>query len=131
MPIHDQAGHADLMERLLGAGYAHPHPRMDRLRDRIAETIDKLRGGQEAALARLQQELLGEMASSLGRAEERLLVAYLELDLLAKSAEVTGFNAKRKQVLQLRWEYVVTREAVGHRRHTDVDALYPIPPVRK
>jgi hypothetical protein len=130
VPIHSQAGHADLMERLLGAGYAHPHPRMDRLRERIAETIDKLRGGQEAALAKFQQELLGEMASSLGRAEERLLVAYLELDLLAKSP-AADFNAKRKQVLQLRWEYIVTREAVGHRRHTDVDALYPIPPLRR
>ena len=131
MPIHSQAGHSDLMERLLCAGYAHPHPRMDRLRDRIAETIDTLRGGQEAALARFQQEILGEMASSLGRAEERLLVGYLELDLLAKSPGAADFNAKRKQVLQLRWEYIGTREAVGHRRHADVDALYPVPPMRK
>jgi hypothetical protein len=119
------------MERLLGAGYANGHPRLDRLKDRIAETIDKLRGGHEAALAKFQQEVLGEMAGSLGRAEERLLVAYLELDLLAKSPGAAEFNAKRKQVLQLRWEYIVTREAVGHRRHTDVDALYPIPPARR
>lgn len=43
--------------------------------------------------------------------------------LLAESAEA------RRQAEQWRWYLCVQREAIGLRRHDDVDATFPIPPI--
>ncbi|HVY44658.1 MAG TPA: hypothetical protein VHB21_02220 [Minicystis sp.] len=110
-------------------------PYLERLRERLG---DRLPPGAATDLA---VEVLQEMASSLRRAEDKVNVALLELDVLGRridelapgdpraAALVVEFNAKRATAERALWELRVHREAVGFRRE-DLARFYPIPPKR-
>ena len=60
----------------------------------VAKLYEKLRhGASEAAHKSIEQEIRQEMASSLGRAEEKLLVAMIEVDLASHQGDVAAFNS--------------------------------------
>jgi len=116
-----------LVRQLTDAGYESPY--LDRLRARVdpAQAQDTL-----------EQEIIREMASALGRAEDKLNAALLRLELAGRAlaaAVDTGerrrcavaFNAERTRALRARWELVIQREAVGLLRNDVVDQFYPIP----
>lgn len=129
---------------------------MERVRQLIESTkepgfqspwLDRLRARkQSSALGSLQQEILGEMAASLGRAEANIEEALLACELLGKdvdelgargaspeelAAAVRAFNEQRLVAQRRIWELVVQREALGLRRHELVERLYPVPPAKR
>ncbi len=116
-----------LVRQLSAAGYESPY--LDRLRARVdpAQAQDTL-----------EQEIIREMASALGRAEDKLNAALLRLELadraLAAAVEraerrdrALAFNTERTHALRARWELTIQREAVGMRRNDVLERLYPIP----
>jgi hypothetical protein len=97
----------------------------------------------EQQLETLEAEIAQEMASALGRSEDRLNLALAELELcmaryqraIAERAPtarlrelVDGYNAQRTQVQGRLRELVIHREAVGFRRNQLVHDMYPVPP---
>lgn len=117
-----------LVRQLTDAG--HESPYLDRLRQRL-----------DVAQARtaLEVEIVQEMAAALGRAEDQLLVALLQLEVAGRAlaeerdasqrrARADAFDRAREEALRRRWELVIQREAVGIRRNDIVERLYPIPP---
>jgi hypothetical protein len=129
-----------LVEQLKSQGVESPY--LDRLRERIPT---------RGAPGDLQRELLEEMASSLRRAEDKILVLLLKLDVLGKeldALDVTRTSARdeawrrardkklashaelRKDAERAVWELRVQREALGFRRNEALGALYPIPAKR-
>lgn len=123
-----------LVDQLRAEG--HKSPYLDRLRQRLPAT----------GHADLAGEILREMASALGRAEDKINAALLRLELLGQSlddlardqradpgeraARVADFNRQREVAMQALWELRVHREALGFRRNDDLAELYPIPPKR-
>lgn len=117
-----------LVKSLTDAG--HESPYLDRLRARL----DPGRAHLE-----LEMEIRAEIASALGRAEDKVNAALLRLELAARrlAAEPPGaparwrlvadFNALREEALHARWELLVHREAVGFRRNAILHELYPVP----
>jgi hypothetical protein len=89
-------------------------------------------------LAALQQELLGEMAASLGRAGQKLERAIAELEQIAAEARALTGGARAERVrahralraiaLEYRWCLEVQREAIGLRDHRALDRFYRVPP---
>ena len=129
---------------------------MERVRQLIESTkepgfqspwLDRLRARkQTSAMASLQQEILGEMAASLGRAEAHIEEALLACELLGKDADalaargastgeleaaVRAFNDQRLVAKRRIWELMVQREALGLRRQELVEQLYPVPAARR
>src|SRR5512139_3157291 len=91
-----------LVRELTEAG--HESPYLDRLRQRL-----DVAQGRTA----LEIEIVHEMATALGRAEEKLLVALLELEIAALALDsatdarerhdrVVDFNAARERALRRR-----------------------------
>ena len=77
----------------------------------------------EAGTAAIEHEILGERASSLGAAEQRVVKA------IAALAAATGDREDRLgEARRLVWEYFVQRELVGFRKHNDVIQELSIPP---
>ncbi|MDI1483831.1 hypothetical protein [Polyangium sp. y55x31] len=126
-----------LVEQLKRKG--HESPYLDRLRDRLPTHL----GGSDLAA-----EILREMASSLGRSEDKVNAALLELEVLGLAidelvaagaernqveirARVAAFNEGRTRAEQALWELRVHREALGFVRNEDLPSLYPIPPRRR
>ncbi|WP_437632212.1 hypothetical protein [Sorangium sp. So ce854] len=123
-----------LVDQLKGEG--HKSPYLDRLRQRLPAS-----GPSDLA-----GEILREMASALGRSEDKIDGALLELELQGKAldelarsraadpgeraARVAAFNRQRDAAKQALWELRVHREALGFRRNDDLAELYPIPPKR-
>lgn len=107
------------------------------------------RGSAAEGLARVQAEIEKEKAEALGRAGGRLEGAIRALRLIrdevealesgrATPADPVGpgeaagrrraeYAALRRQARQYHHFLIVQREAVGFRRHGDVDRLYPVP----
>lgn len=90
-------------------------------------------------LRRLDQEIAGEKAATLGRAGERLEQAIQETHtvaarLLAARGEeererlAHEYTAARTRAIQARVVLMIQREALGLRRHTTVDQQFPEPP---
>lgn len=125
-----------LVEDLTRRGHESPH--LERLRQRLPVPAG-LSGYRE-----LEIELAQEMASSLGRAGEKVDVALLELEVLgqavdeattrgdaaARAAAVRAFNDKREHALKALWELKVHREAIGLRRHDMLAQYYVVPKPR-
>jgi hypothetical protein len=104
---------------------------------RISTRVDP-----EQQLETLETEIAKEMASALGRTEDRLNLALAELELhqarydravRARASEperaalAAAFNAQRA-VAQARFrDLLIQREAVGFRRNQILNELYPIP----
>ncbi len=127
-----------LVAELRDAGCRSPY--LDRLRERLK--VDQTQDD-------LKRELLREMASSLGRAEDKVVFALLQLELIARELEkaaespergdgwarevnvrVEAFNAQRRRAMRFVWELTIQREALGFRRNESLRELYPIPPDR-
>ena len=128
-----------LVEQLTDEGYESPY--LDRLRQRL----DVYQAQHE-----LEKEILREMASALGRAEEKVLVALLELEVIGREIDrmaaeggedpaawaarvnerVAAFNRQRERVQRYLWELVIHREAIGLTRHGILEECYPVPPKR-
>lgn len=104
--------------------------------DRLREKVDP-----EQQLRDLEREIAGEIASALGKTEERLLLALAELDLwaarharaveqgqpsAARRALAEAFNAQREQAQRKLRELEIHREAAGFRRNKILYELYPI-----
>lgn len=128
-----------LVNELSDAGYESPY--LDRLRNKL---------DLEQAQWDLEREVLREMASSLGRAEEKLNVALLELELAEgrveavldqpgataawvqeANARIDEFNGRREAARRLLWELTIHREALGFRRNEILFQFYRIPPKRE
>ncbi|UQA60758.1 hypothetical protein [Polyangium aurulentum] len=124
-----------LVEQLRDKG--HKSPYLDRLRERLPAY-----GGSDLAA-----EILREMASALGRSEDKINAALLELEVMGQSidalvaegnerhraeirARVAAFNEGRERAEKALWELRVHREALGFRRNDDLATHYPIPPRR-
>ena len=123
-----------IVDQLTAEGYESPY--LDRLRARV--DVGGARHG-------LEREILSEMVSALGRAEDRLNLALLELELIGREIDVLtardpddperhdrirAFNAQRDRARQRLWELVVHREALGFTRNHVLAEFYPIPPRR-
>ncbi len=125
-----------LAEELKNSNYKSPY--LDRLRGRLPSA---------APMNDLMAEILQEMASALGRAEDKVNGALLMLEVTGKkidALEASGkegrraeirelvgeFNALREQAKVAVWELRVHREALGFRRNDELEELYPIPPKR-
>jgi hypothetical protein len=93
----------------------------------------------------LEQEMLQEMAASLGRAEDRINVALLRCEVLGRELDeveaqrprpddyagrVAAFNAQRDEALRFREYLLIQREAIGLRNNAQLETLYPLPPRR-
>lgn len=86
----------------------------------------------------VEVEIMKEKASALGRVGERLDASLARLAILsARIAEAdrherhrleAEYRAERARAAELRYYLVVQREALGVRRHADVDRAYPVPP---
>ncbi len=87
----------------------------------------------EAALGTVQQEILGEMAASLGRAHEKAQRAF---DVFVQSAQASDGSERalmqresaRQRAAEAVWELQVQREAVGIRDNSDLQVRFPVPP---
>ena len=119
-----------LVRELKDTGYESPY--LDRLRARLDPA---------EAVARLETEIVQEMAQALGRTEDKLNYALLRLELAARAIDtapdelvrydrVKEFNALRDEAIQARRNLQIHREAIGIRRSRMLDDLYPIPPRR-
>ena len=107
---------------------------------------------RKSAWEKTQEELLQERAEVLGRAGEALAAALSDLEKIDRSisaslreagehpdsgslteinGEIRQYNRAREYA-QLRLYYLlVTREAMGIRRHKTVEEVYKIPPKKK
>jgi hypothetical protein len=119
-----------LVRELKDTGYESPY--LDRLRARLDPS---------EAVARLETEIVQEMAHALGRTGDRLNYALLRLELAARAIDeapdedaradrIRTFNALRSEALDARRNLLIHREAIGIRRNKLLDELYPIPPKR-
>jgi hypothetical protein len=90
-------------------------------------------------LERVDREILGEKAATLGRAGERLEQALAELSSAAAALDAAiepaarqrlaaDYEAARARATQARLLLMIQREAVGLRNHRMVDHQYPEPP---
>lgn len=106
-----------------------------------ARTENRVSGAtrRRESLQRVQAEIAGEKAASLGRAGERLEAAMREVtewarrvraapDAAARSAMAPAYEEARARALEARLTLLIQREAVGLRRHAVVDQQFPEPP---
>jgi hypothetical protein len=95
----------------------------------------------EEAFGRIEEEILREKASTLGRAGERLEHALAAVAACARALDAEPDPARRVQRLAeyetarrhasaMRLMLIIQREAVGLRHHRDVDRQFPEPPRR-
>lgn len=104
------------------------------------ETLQKI----EAEIKKEKAEALGRSGDRLGDALKALAALGEEIDAKIKSArtltftirqeinrDIEFFNQKREEVLKFRYYLIVHREALGLRKHTDVDRVFPIPQKRE
>jgi hypothetical protein len=85
----------------------------------------------------MSSELAREKASGLGRTGQLLEEAIDRLKVLRRSIDtlratdrdeaIAEYSTVRKRALELRWYLEVQREAMGLRRHTDLEQFFPIP----
>jgi hypothetical protein len=91
----------------------------------------------EESFARVERELMQERAAALARISGRLgdLVARLSelrsrwrnLPESDRPASLSAFRLLRDEAQLYRWYLEVQRDALGLRRHDDLDELFPIP----
>ena len=107
-------------------------PHLDRIREHV---------GTHASAQGIKQEILLEIASSLGRAQGKVEQAIDELGRLnrvidasegrtERNRAVEAFNAQRESAKAALAEFCIHREAVGLRHHEAVERMHPIPAQR-
>lgn len=110
-----------LVEELTRDGYESPY--LDRLLARV---------DPEQALEDVEREIVQEMAASLGRAEERVNHALLELELADRRGDSDEeWRAIRDRAERLRRDLQIHREALGLLENKHLEAYYPIPRRRR
>lgn len=103
--------------------------------------LDRLRARIDIAQERqsLERELVQEIAQSLGRAEDKINIALLQLDILDAKIEsesdqgrhnelVEEFNRQREVARRALRDLTIHREALGIYRNRQLAEIYPIPP---
>jgi len=126
------------VEQLTDEGFESPY--LDRLRKRL----DVYQAQRE-----LEKEILQEMAAALGRAEDKVNLALLELELIGREIDrllgsgegeavaervnerIAAYNRQRERARRFLWELTIHREALGLTRHQILEEFYPIPPPRR
>lgn len=115
-----------LVRQLVDEG--HESPYLERLRERYDVRLPN---------ETIERELLREMSSALGRAEDKVDVKLLELELLGRRCDERGdrrsalaFNAKREEAKRAKRDLLIHRDALRFRRDPGFDGRYPIPPPR-
>lgn len=94
------------------------------------------------SIDKTQEEIVEEIAKSLGHSGELLEGVLAQLETLGKKLEgledtamynslVERYNDLRKEALQRREMLMIHREAIGLWKHRDIDACYPIPPKKR
>lgn len=108
---------------------------------RYAEALRRAQSPAQA-LASVEAEFLSEMATSLGRAEERLCRALVETEAVAleldqstappdaRAALLKRYNDARDEAQRRLDMLRMQREACGFYRNEVLDEFYPIPPRR-
>lgn len=123
-----------LVLELTDQGFESPY--LDRLRRKL--DVDQ-------AHRELEKEILQEMAAALGRAEDKVNLALLELQLRERELDlraassvperldeaIDAYNAQRDVARRYVWELTIHREALGFRRNDILAQFYPIPPRRR
>lgn len=118
----------NLVESLSNSELSSPY--LDRLRSRI----DIAQGRQN-----LERELIQEIAQALGRAEDKINFALLQLDILDAKIEresdasrrrslVEAFNRQREVARRALRDLTIHREALGLYGNKQLLTIYPIPP---
>ncbi len=88
----------------------------------------------------MEAELNREKAGALGMTGRKLEALLTECAALAQRLAITPHGPERRTLLQTyretrrlaeqqRWYMYVQREAMGLRRHDDVERIYPPPPI--
>ncbi len=116
-----------LVDDLKDGGFESPY--LDRLHARLHVYLER---------PSLEREILSEMAYALGRTEDKVNVALLELDVKAREIEAAApadrarrvgeFNELRARAKAALRDLMIHRESLGMRRHDLLPGLYPIPP---
>jgi len=103
--------------------------------------LDRLRSRIDIAQERqsLERELVQEIAQALGRAEDKINLALLQLDILDAEIEiekdasrcralVEEYNRQREVARRALRDLTIHREALGMYRNRQLAEIYPIPP---
>jgi hypothetical protein len=94
--------------------------------------LDRLRARVDVGQERqsMEREILEEMAHSLAKAENRVNVALLELELLdsKRPGDVEAFKRQREVALRLRRDLLIHREALCFPPDPLFQERYPVPP---
>ena len=82
----------------------------------LRDSLDLIRTVRpDAGTAAIEHEILGERASSLGAAEQRVIKA-----VAALAVATTDRPERLAEARKFVWEYFVQRELAGFRKHADV-----------
>lgn len=108
--------------------------------DRLESRLGDLAAARRAGYGGLEQEIVEEMAFALGRAEDKVNAALLELELAGRALDAAApadrdrlraaYNERRAAAATARWELVIHRESLGFVRNDELEGYYPIPPAR-
>ena len=92
----------------------------------------------EGSRESIEREIVREMANALTRAEEKVDLALLELEMLGRRCDERGepklielFNRKRDHAIRVRRDLMIHREALHFPRDPRFETRYPIPPPRR
>ena len=118
----------NLLESLTDSEWSSPY--LDRLRSRIDIAQER---------QSLEHELVQEIAQALGRAEDKINLALLQLEILDGKIEdendpnqhdalVQEFNRQRDVARRALRDLTIHREALGMYRNKQLSEIYPIPP---
>jgi len=104
---------------------------LGRAGDSVSRALEKLRGIEnslEERLSRLKElePLISQDGKSVGNLRGLRRQMMLEID-----REISKYNGAREYALMRHYYLIVTREAMGIRRHHWVEQHYRIPPRRK
>lgn len=96
---------------------------LGRAGDSVSQALEKLRRIERRIEARLSR--LGEMAEQRGESVSRHQV------IREINREINHFNRTREHALLRYYYLIVTREAMGMRRHQWVEKHYAVPPSKR
>jgi len=104
--------------------------------DRLAARVDIA-----APAPTLERQLVEEMAYALRCSADKVSQALEQLQRAERDIEaasgpqerhdrIAAYNRQRERAIQVRWELMIHREALGFRRH-QLERFFPIPPPRE
>jgi hypothetical protein len=104
---------------------------LGRAGDSVSRALEKLRGIENSLEERLNrvkelEQLISQDGKSVGNLRGLRRQMMLEIN-----REISKYNGAREYALMRHYYLIVTREAMGIRRHHWVEQHYRIPPLRK